>query len=205
MTAVAALLAAVAAWLFAGSGARARRSSRSPGAPRTAKWRCRLPGAGGPSEPEVNSGHGPGVPRGSPGEADTPLLLDICAALLEAGLPVPRILEQLAADVPGCSTLAVVARSLDAGIAWERAWARTPPAIARLGASLAFAHLTGAPTAGLLRSAAELERRSSLRAAERRAAEMGVRLVVPLGVCVLPAFICLGIVPVVMSLLPGAG
>jgi hypothetical protein len=88
---------------------------------------------------------------------------------------------------------------------WERSWARTPPELARLGASLAFAHLTGAPTAGLLRSAAELERRSSLRAAERRAAEMGVRLVVPLGVCVLPAFICLGIVPVVMSLLPALG
>ena len=77
--------------------------------------------------------------------------------------------------------------------------------LAALAAALAFAHLTGAATATMLREAADQQRRADVRAAERRAAELGVRLVVPLGVCALPAFICLGIVPVVISLLPDFG
>ncbi len=40
------------------------------------------------------------------------------------------------------------------------------------------------------------------RGAERRAAALGVRLVVPLGLCSLPAFVCLGIVPVLLAMLP---
>jgi pilus assembly protein TadC len=74
-----------------------------------------------------------------------------------------------------------------------------------VGDALAFTHLTGAPSAAVLRSSAAFERRAELRRAERRAAELGVRLVVPLGLCALPAFVCLGIVPVVISLLPRLG
>ncbi|GER22445.1 type II secretion system protein F [Zafaria cholistanensis] len=143
--------------------------------------------------------------RASIGEADAALLLELCAAMLAAGLPLPRILEELAEQVPGCAPLRRVVRSLDLSMPWERAWAGQPPVLHRVGEALAFTYLTGAPSVAILRSSAALERRAHLRRAERRAAELGVRLVVPLGLCALPAFICLGIVPVVISLLPQFG
>lgn len=77
------------------------------------------------------------------------------------------------------------------------------PALKALKRALAFAALSGAPSAQSIRSSAAAERRRILRESERRAAALGVRLVLPLGMCSLPSFICLGIVPVVLALLPG--
>ncbi|WP_372697169.1 type II secretion system F family protein [Arthrobacter sp. JSM 101049] len=134
-----------------------------------------------------------------------PLLLELAATLLDAGLPVDGVLGTLARDVGPCRGLQPVVRSLDLGLGWHRSWQTAPAALRGLGEALAFAHLTGAATADLLRAAAEQERRREARNAEKRAAELGVKLVVPLGTCALPAFICLGIVPVVMALLPALG
>lgn len=59
----------------------------------------------------------------------------------------------------------------------------------------------GVPAAELLRSEA-LERRRSARAfAQVGAQRLGVRLMIPLGVCVLPAFMVLGVVPLLISVL----
>ena len=44
-------------------------------------------------------------------------------------------------------------------------------------------------------------RDSSRRRQQEAAAALGVRLVLPLGVCILPAFLLLSVVPVVISLL----
>src|SRR5690625_701142 len=65
------------------------------------------------------------------------------------------------------------------------------------------AESSGADLAQVLRSAARDTRRSRARQAEERAAHLGVRLVLPTGVALLPAFVVLGIVPTVMSLLGG--
>ena len=45
-------------------------------------------------------------------------------------------------------------------------------------------------------------RRAQYRRAERAAEALAVQLVLPLGLCFLPAFMCWGVVPVLMSLLP---
>lgn len=147
----------------------------------------------------------PGPGSGPPDAADVPLLLELAATLLDAGLPVDGVLATLARDVGPCRGLGAVVRSLELGVGWRRAWEASPPTLRRIGEALAFAQLTGAATADLLRAAAEQDRRIEARRAEKRAAELGVQLVIPLGVCALPAFICLGIVPVVMALLPDAG
>lgn len=68
--------------------------------------------------------------------------------------------------------------------------------------ALGFAVATGAPAAALLRAQAARARKHRHRAAEQRAASLGVRLMLPLGLCSLPAFVCLGIVPVLIGLLP---
>ncbi|WP_219995710.1 type II secretion system F family protein [Schumannella sp. 10F1B-5-1] len=66
--------------------------------------------------------------------------------------------------------------------------------------AIAFSRRAGVPAAALLRAGAEQERGLAATGARRRAAALGVRLMLPLGVCVLPAFLALGVLPVVLSL-----
>lgn len=64
---------------------------------------------------------------------------------------------------------------------------------------LDLARRAGIPAAELLRSQAQESRRSSAAAAERRAAVLAVRLMLPLGACILPAFMVLGVVPLLIA------
>ena len=87
---------------------------------------------------------------------------------------------------------------------WRTAW-RCVPAdgdLTELGRELRFAHSTGAPTAALLRATASALRRTRRRRAEQAAARLATHLVMPLGLCLLPAFLCLGVIPLVLALLP---
>lgn len=74
------------------------------------------------------------------------------------------------------------------------------PELEHLGRVLAFAVRTGAPAARMLRAEALAVRRRTRREAEKRASSLGVRLVLPLGLCSLPALICLGVLPVLIGL-----
>ncbi|WP_181035034.1 type II secretion system F family protein [Arthrobacter sp. B0490] len=74
--------------------------------------------------------------------------------------------------------------------------------LADLRGGLRFATSTGAPSAALLHAHAVQLRRRHNREIARKSAALGVQLVLPLGLCSLPAFICLGVVPVVLGLLP---
>jgi tight adherence protein B len=66
---------------------------------------------------------------------------------------------------------------------------------------LALSRRAGVPAAGLLRSAADQCRRTARTEGQRRAATLGVALMVPLGVCVLPAFMLVGVLPLLVSVL----
>jgi tight adherence protein B len=59
----------------------------------------------------------------------------------------------------------------------------------------------GVPAAELLRSEAEQLRRDARGAGQRRAATLSVTLMLPLGLCVLPAFMLVGVVPLLISVL----
>jgi tight adherence protein B len=59
----------------------------------------------------------------------------------------------------------------------------------------------GVPAAELLRSEAIERRRTARASAQERAQQLSVRLMIPLGVCVLPAFMVLGVVPLLISVL----
>ncbi len=140
------------------------------------------------------------------GIADVPLLLELLGAALEAGLAVPSALELVAeVSTPRIHAgLSHVVAGLQMGASWEHSWEGVweMPEVGQLHASLSFAALTGAPAAPLLYAEARQRRRQSQRDAEKRAGALGVKLVVPLGLCSLPAFICLGIVPVVVAMVP---
>ncbi|WP_370567977.1 type II secretion system F family protein [Leucobacter sp. L43] len=66
--------------------------------------------------------------------------------------------------------------------------------------TIAAAEAAGVPMRPLLLEHADAERVASAARLEREAERLGVRVLVPLGVCVLPAFIVLGVLPVVLSM-----
>ncbi|WXF90273.1 hypothetical protein WDV91_12795 [Curtobacterium flaccumfaciens pv. flaccumfaciens] len=71
----------------------------------------------------------------------------------------------------------------------------------RLREVLDLARRAGVPAAGLLRRAAEDVRDEAAADGLVAAERLAVRLVLPLGVCVLPAFVLVGVVPVVVGVL----
>ncbi|MEJ5945409.1 type II secretion system F family protein [Pseudokineococcus basanitobsidens] len=168
-------------------------------------------GAARPADPEGSSGReggdGPAGRhrRGLP-DLDTPLLLDLTGAALEAGATPTTALGASAAAMAGAWPSAQDAELrrrcalLRLGASWEEAWAGASPGLDPLRAPLALALRAGAPGAGLLRDAATELRRHRARESQRRAQALGVRLVVPLGACALPAFAAVGVLPVVLAL-----
>lgn len=66
---------------------------------------------------------------------------------------------------------------------------------------LALSAAAGVPAGDLLRSEAEEARREAAAAAEEKAAALSVRLMLPLGVCVLPSFMVLGVVPLLVAVI----
>lgn len=138
---------------------------------------------------------------------DPAMMLELVAAMLDAGSGIGRSLELVAASAsPDYSrALQPVVSALAIGADWETAWRSSEvrfPEILELRDALGFAALTGAPSSAILYAQAARLRRERFRAAEKRAASLGVKLVIPLGLCSLPAFICLGVVPVLLALVP---
>jgi tight adherence protein B len=66
---------------------------------------------------------------------------------------------------------------------------------------LRIAERAGAPAIELLAAEARQERRTARAMGRRRAELLAVRLLLPLGVCVLPAFVLLGVAPVILAML----
>lgn len=59
----------------------------------------------------------------------------------------------------------------------------------------------GAPVATMLLAEAEALRATALTELERQAERLGVRVLLPIGLCVLPSFIVLGVIPVLAAVL----
>jgi len=143
------------------------------------------------------------------GALDVPLLLELTAAAVGAGLPPGTAVEEALDAVESTRTPAAdplvqqlrgVCAQLRLGADPRTAWTGAGPALAPLGDALLLSALTGAPAADLLLSAAGQTRRERRRAAEEAAARVGSLLVLPLGLCTLPSFLLLGVVPVVLTL-----
>ncbi|MDR5700258.1 type II secretion system F family protein [Agromyces aerolatus] len=72
-----------------------------------------------------------------------------------------------------------------------------------IAATVRIATQAGAPVAELLRAEAHRHRRAARAEGAVRAAALSVRLMIPLGVCILPAFVLLGVAPLMISVVTG--
>ncbi|SFK89178.1 type II secretion system F family protein [Geodermatophilus ruber] len=134
--------------------------------------------------------------------ADLPVTCDLLAVCLGAGLPVSGALAAVAAAVPGPvgDRLSAVAALYRLGAPPRRAWAEVPDELAGLARTLIRAGESGSSVIPALQALA-----AEARAAERGRAEVAVRragvwVLAPLGACFLPAFLCLGVVPLVLGI-----
>ncbi|WP_440712881.1 type II secretion system F family protein [Gordonia sp. FQ] len=140
---------------------------------------------------------------------------DLLAVCLRAGLPVATAVAVAAAHAPPplASDLAQAAELLALGADPETAWAtperegarpRAPDEHFRELATLARrASRAGSSMADGVAALAEATREQARTRALARAERAGVAISGPLGLCFLPAFVCLGIVPVVVGLASG--
>jgi Flp pilus assembly protein TadB len=133
--------------------------------------------------------------------AQAPLVIDLVAACLASGAALEPSLVAAAAAVgpPVDHDLAAVAASLRLGADPVTAWAQTDPALAGLARAIARSSQTGAPLADLLPRVAAEARAVHRAEAEARVRTASVRLTAPLGAAFLPAFVLLGVVPIVAS------
>ncbi|MGV8976814.1 MAG: type II secretion system F family protein [Cellulomonas sp.] len=138
-------------------------------------------------------------------DRDVVLLLDLLDMAVTAGAGVPRALEAVGEAVGGADgeRLARVSVELILGAQWSAAWAGTPDGLRPVAECLEAAWVHGAAPGPALRARAGVVRRDRRRAAREAAGRLGVHLVLPLGLCFLPAFVLLGLVPVMVSLASG--
>ena len=196
--AVMTILAVAAVTAFSGRGVARRRLRRgtlpAPDAGKSSSTQCGDEASGEP-----------GVP--GPGLRDAAMMLELIGAMLDAGAGLGRALaltaELATHEIRG--SLRPVVAALAIGADWDTAWRSSGIRsweLLVLRDALGFAAVTGAPSSAILYAQAARMRREQFRSAEKRAAALGVKLVVPLGLCSLPAFICLGVIPVLLAMLP---
>jgi Flp pilus assembly protein TadB len=133
--------------------------------------------------------------------ASVPHAVDLMAACLAVGLSPAAALEQVAAvvDAPLSEELAALTSRLRLGADPATVWrdlARHPQ-LGGLGRTVSRAVDSGASVADAMQRLAGDLRLRSRAAAESRARAVGVRAAVPLGACLLPAFVLVGVVPLV--------
>ena len=136
--------------------------------------------------------------------ADLPHLVGLVAVGVRTGAPVEVAVAQAARALPGATAdlLGDAVRRLQWGEDPVQVWGRVAerPGTAPLGRALARASRTGAGVVDVVEGLADELADRTRTGREDRARSVGVRAAVPLGVCLLPAFLLLGIVPLVAGL-----
>lgn len=133
-----------------------------------------------------------------------PPFAELLSATLASGAPLGRSLAVVSEAVgePTRTALAPVLAAMDLGADPVEAWRSTPtePAHEELAAAIIRSLESGAPLSRIMGQLGEDARRRHRAAVEVAARSAGVRAVAPLAACFLPAFLLLGVVPVVASL-----
>lgn len=129
---------------------------------------------------------------------------DLLAACLTAGLAVPVAVRAVADTAPTSvsNALRATADLLALGAEPAQAWepARRLPQTAELARAAVRTARSGSALSGAATALAQRARATVSDEAEAKAQRAGVLITAPLGLCFLPAFLCLGVLPVVIGL-----
>ncbi|HVV18036.1 MAG TPA: type II secretion system F family protein [Pseudonocardiaceae bacterium] len=129
---------------------------------------------------------------------------DLLAACLRSGLTVPVAVQAVATEAPRQAgdalrhTAELLALGADPVAAWAPALAE--PLTAELARGARRSARSGAALAAVAEGLAARVRAGADDLAEARAQRAAVAVTGPLGLCFLPAFLCIGVVPVVIGL-----
>lgn len=140
--------------------------------------------------------------------ADLPQALELMAAALDAGLPLRSSTRAVAAEFEGpvAEDLGLVLTAVDLGVAEGEAWRELSEddVWRRVALDLARSAESGTMLVHTLRHHAADARAARVAQTQVRARAVGVRSVLPLMVCFMPAFLLIGVVPTVASALERA-
>lgn len=136
---------------------------------------------------------------------ELPHVVTLLAAALRAGVAPAEAARLVCRALPGPATTRLdhsVARlelGADPGEVWSQL--AQEPGLAPLGRALSRSHETGASVVTAVERLADQLAREARGDVEDRARAVGVKAAVPLGLCLLPAFLLIGIVPLVAGLM----
>jgi pilus assembly protein TadC len=135
-------------------------------------------------------------------EDELPGACELLAVCLTAGVPVGAALAGVGASVTGPlgAELSAVAVLLRLGAEPRKAWLAAPPEMAALGRVLVRAGESGSTVTAALRALADEGRGAARARTEAAVHRAGVWVLAPLGLCFLPAFLCLGVLPLVLGI-----
>lgn len=133
--------------------------------------------------------------------AQAPVVADLLATAIAAGATVTegiRVVAQ-AVDEPIRSRLQAVMTALGMGADPHTAWSSwlDEPALSPIAQAIIRSQHSGSPLSTVLDAAASDMRQAHRADVEARARAAGVRAVAPLALCYLPAYLLVGVVPVV--------
>ena len=138
-----------------------------------------------------------------------PHVVHLLASVLRGGGSVPQAIGQVCRALPGpaTATLRLAEGRLRVGAPPREVWAELAahPVLGPLGRTLARADASGASVADAVARLGDDLARAHRAEIEDLARTVGVRAALPLGVCLLPAFLLIGIVPVVVASLAALG
>lgn len=136
---------------------------------------------------------------------DLPHVVELVAATLRSGSDPAAAVGVVAAALPGAAAdrLAVVAARLGVGVDPVQVWEglADDPDLGRLGRAFARAQASGSPVVAAVERLADELAQVARADTEERARSVGVKAALPLGLCLLPSFLLLGIVPLVVALI----
>lgn len=144
------------------------------------------------------------VSAGDQADRRLPVVAELLAACLAAGAAPAGAADAVGRtlDGPLCEALRRAAAEVRLGGDPEQCWARLAalPGAHDLGRWMARASTTGVPPVAAVSRLAADYRAARGRSAGRRARRAAVLATAPLGLCFLPAFLAIGVLPVVIGL-----
>jgi Flp pilus assembly protein TadB len=134
---------------------------------------------------------------------DLPTGVDLLGSCLDAGAAPDSALVAVSRALGGPvgEEFLAIHHRLEVGVDPAQVWRSVAahPQLAPLGRAVGRAHETGAPVGRAVHRLAEELRDRARVDVETRARSIEVKAAAPLGVCLLPAFVVLGIVPMVVG------